>query len=105
MCINLVRYSTGFYIEGGGGPGIPPPEILKLRVCYYISYLHVTEQNYVSQNVVWKVCPRLHQKQDVNSKLYFVRFAACATGNISFCYHPVPPPPHLKILYETLQYV
>ena len=66
--------SSWFHTEGGGGElaGIPsPPRNLEIEYGYYcgainISYLtsHVIGHKYMyHQNVVWKVCPRLCQKQ------------------------------------------
>ena len=59
------------FIQRGGGPGTPPPRNLQIEYGYYcgainIGYLilHVIGRTCIChQNVVWKVCPRLCQKQ------------------------------------------
>ena len=52
--------------RGGGGleslPPLPPRNLEIEYGYYYISCLHVTE-HMCHQNVVWKFCPRLRQKQ------------------------------------------
>ena len=50
---------------GGGGPGIPPPppEILKLSMVIILAIYMLLNISMCHQNVVWKFCPRLRQKQ------------------------------------------
>ena len=40
-----------------------PPRNLEIEYGYYVSYLHVTENKYVSSKCCLEICPRLHQKQ------------------------------------------
>ena len=98
----------GFHTEGGVW-NFSPPQNIEFEYGYY-SYLHVTEHKHVLQNVVWKVCPRLCQKQ--SERMYIQNYPSGACPQfplvgthafctlLSSCYHPFPT--HLKILYETL---
>ena len=64
---------AGFHTEGGALelPPLPiPPETLKLSMVIIVVLSILAIQFYIlldihmcHQNVVWKVCPRLHQKQ------------------------------------------
>ena len=101
--------------EGGGGwnfpPPPPPPEILKLSVVIILAIYMLLNISMCHQNVVWKFCPRLRQKQSERTKIQKFPGGACPqtplVGTHAFrtllssCYHPVFPP-QLKILYETL---
>ena len=60
--VRVDGWIQGFIQRGGWNS--PPPRNLEIEYGYYcgainISY-HVTGHKYVSSNVVWKVCPRLH---------------------------------------------
>ena len=67
----LIWLLPGFHTDGGGGgggPGIPPPEILKLGMVIIVvpsilAICMLLDISMCHQNVVWKVCPRLRQKQ------------------------------------------
>ena len=87
-------------------PGIPPsPGNLEIVYGYYISYLHVTGHKYVSSNVVWNFCPRLHQKQSkfswgAHPHTPLVGTYACISHTTIILLPSCSP--HLKILYVTL---
>ena len=50
-----------FHIEGGAG--ISPPQNLEIEYGYYCGLIMLLDISMCHQNVVWKVCPRLRQKQ------------------------------------------
>ena len=63
---------TGFHTEGEGPwnfpppatiPPPPPPEILKLCMVIILAIYMLLNISMCHQNVVWKFCPRLRQKQ------------------------------------------
>ena len=62
---NILRVS---YREGGAGIPPPPQEILKLImviivVLSILAIYRLLDIHLCHQNAVWKVCPRLRQKQ------------------------------------------
>ena len=70
MDIGACPGQYGIHVSGfhmGGGPGIPPPpppEILKLSmVIIVVPSILAIDISMCHQNVVWKVCSRLCQKQ------------------------------------------
>ena len=119
-----ILYTHQGFLQRVGGPGIPlsppsPPKkswVWLLLWCHSYLILRVTGRTCMCpQNVIWKVCFRLHQKQSTKFKIFrgggggggvLPPNPLVAMHTYARSYHPAtimfPPFPQLKILYETL---
>ena len=68
LCVcKHMAHSQYHMLHRGGGGGLEssslPPEILKLNMIIILAIYMLLNVGMCHQNIVWKFCPRLHQKQ------------------------------------------